>query len=67
MNLTQRVRECRFGFADDTAQIKSAVETLTAKMNEVGAAMYSNMQAQATEENRQEQDDSVIDAELADE
>ena len=53
--------------SDDTEQIKSAVEALTAKMNEVGAAMYSSMQAEAAEPDAQEQDDSVIDAELADE
>ena len=53
--------------SDDTAQIKSAVETLTAKMNEVGAAMYASMQSQGSNEEPEEQDDSVIDAEIADE
>jgi len=51
--------------SDDVDQIKSAIDNLTAKMNEVGAAMYSQMQAEG--QSAQDPDgsnDDVIDAEF---
>jgi molecular chaperone DnaK len=53
--------------SEDAEQIKAAVDSLAAKMNEVGSAMYSQMQAdnpQGSDTGTGMPDDTVIDAEF---
>lgn len=51
--------------SDSSDELKSAVDSLTTKMNEVGAAMYANMQKQAAETPpANAPTDGVVDAEF---
>jgi molecular chaperone DnaK len=70
-SLSEMIKEARESLdSDDVAKVSSATEALTSSLNEVGAAMYANMQAESDATNDQpagaEPDDNVVDAEFED-